>query len=96
MDSISFNIPVQIIKEKEGFIAYTPALELCSQGDTYKEAQKMLEESVSIFFEEIIEKGTLEEVLQSCGWEKVKKEWKPPERVVISDKKESFTIPCHV
>lgn len=70
MDSISFNIPVQIIKEKEGFIAYTPALELCSQGDTYKEAQKMLEESVSIFFEEIIKKVHLKKCYNHVGGKK--------------------------
>lgn len=94
----NINLPVQIIKEEDVFIAYTPSLELCTQGDTYEEAEKMFGEAVYIFFEELLEKGTIKQVLESCGWKKIgkKKEWTPPERTVISDKKEMFSIPCLV
>ena len=90
------SIPVQIIKEDNIFVAYTPALELCTQGDTYEEAEQMLGEAINIFFEECIERGTLEQVLKDCGWTKVaqKNQWIPPRREVISDKNESFTVPC--
>lgn len=96
LKNFEIKIPVQIIKEDKVFVAYTPALELCTQGDSYEEAQRMLGEAIVIFFEECIERGTLEQVLKDCGWTKIpqKKEWMPPSREVISEKNESFTVPC--
>ena len=38
LKQLEINIPVQIIKEDVVFVAYTPALDLCTQGDTYEEA----------------------------------------------------------
>lgn len=96
LKQLEIKIPVQIIKEDDVFVAYTPALDLCTQGDTYEEAEQMLAEMIQIFFEECIERGTIEQVLTECGWKKVdrKKEWIPPRREVITDKNESFTVPC--
>ena len=96
LNQLEIKIPVQIIKEDGVFVAYTPALELCTQGDTYEEAEQMLGEMIQIFFEECIERGTIEQVLTDCGWKKVdhKKEWIPPRREVIADKNESFSVPC--
>ncbi|MCD4780048.1 MAG: type II toxin-antitoxin system HicB family antitoxin [Candidatus Omnitrophica bacterium] len=96
--SLNLKLPVQIIKENDAFVAYTPALDLSTQGDTYEEAQQMFEELINVFFAELIEMGTLEKVLKECGWievkTKAKKEWRPPERLVLSDKTQSFKIPC--
>lgn len=96
LKKLAIKIPVQIIKEDNVFVAYTPALELCTQGDTYEESEQMLGEMIQIFFEECIERGTIEQVLTECGWTRVahKKEWIPPKREVIADKNESFTVPC--
>ena len=96
LNQLEIKIPVQIIKEDGVFVAYTPALELCTQGDTYEEAEQMLGEMIHIFFEECIERGTIDQVLTECGWKKAahKKEWIPPHREVISDKNESFSVPC--
>lgn len=60
------------------YVAYTPALDLSTSGKTHKEVQKRFNEIVDIFFEEIIERGTLDEVLAGLGWEKVRREWVPP------------------
>lgn len=70
--SLKFNLPVSIIKEGNSFIAYTPALDLSTADDTYDGAKKRFEEIVDIFFEEIIKKGTLEDVLVGLGWQKNK------------------------
>lgn len=98
LKDLEIKIPVQIIKEDNIFVAYTPALDLCTQGDTYEEAEAMLGEMIQIFFEECIERGTIEQVLIECGWKKVahKKGWIPPSREVITEKSESFTVPCPV
>ncbi len=96
LKNLEIKIPIQIIKEDKIFVAYTPALDLCTQGDTYEETEKMLAEIIHIFFEECIERGTIEQVLTECGWTRVspKKEWIPPSREVIAEKNESFTVPC--
>ena len=75
---LHFKLPVSFIKEGNKFIAYTPALDLSTSGDSFKQARGRFEEAVDIFFEEVIKKGTLEEVLTDYGWRKIKKNWSPP------------------
>lgn len=93
MDKVNyqFALPVSILKEGDSFIAFTPALDLSTVGDTFEEAQQRFEEAVQIFFEEITEKGTAEEVLADLGWQKVKEQLVPPQ--VVSNQTKQFTIP---
>jgi len=84
-------LPVIIIREVDQYVAYTPVLELCTSGETAEEAKKNFDEIVTVFFEEVIERGTLAEVLSGLGWEEVDHEWVPPE--VVSQVSEQFTIP---
>jgi hypothetical protein len=79
---LKFNLPVSILQEGKKFIAYSPVLDLSTSGKSYIETKKRFSEIVDIFFEEIIQKGTLREVLQDLGWERVRAEWKPP--IIIS------------
>jgi len=74
------NVPVTYFKEGKSFVAYTPALDLSSAGKSLKEAEKNINEAVSIFVEEIIEHGTTDDVLSSLGWKKISKtkQWVPP------------------
>lgn len=53
------NLPVSILKEGKDFIAYSPALDISTAGRTFEEARKRFNEMVKIFFEEILQKGTL-------------------------------------
>ena len=76
---IKASVPVIFIKERESFIAYSPAVDLSSCGRSRIEAKNNFKEALSLFFEECISMGTLYEVLESCGWVlKDKKEWFPP------------------
>lgn len=59
---LEFNLPVSIIKEGKSYMAYTPALDLSTSGKNYEESKKRFSEAVDIFFEEIIKKGTIENV----------------------------------
>ena len=79
---LQVNLPVSVLKEGKKFIAHTPALDVSASGDTYKKEKKRFNEVVHIFFEEIYEQGTLEEVLKELGWKKVQNKWNPP--VLIS------------
>ena len=84
-------LPVSIFKEGKQFIAYSPVLDLSTCGKDYDEVKHRLEEVVDIFFEELAQKGTLNEVLEDLGWIKVQKQWSPP--VIISHESEKIRIP---
>ena len=77
-------LPVVIIKEGEQFVAYCPILDLSTCGKTFKEAQRRFGEILDMFIEDLVERGTLDEVLISCGWQKTtgpKPRWIVPQVV---------------
>lgn len=78
---IVLNIPVSILKEGNKFIAYTPVLDLSTSGKSVKAAKANFSEIVEIFFDELLKKGTMDEVLTNLGWKKIKKQWAPPKEV---------------
>lgn len=84
MNTLSYKLPLVIMKQGKHFVAYSPALDLSTVGKSLKDAQKMFGQAARIFLEEIIEAGTADEVLSGLGWKKVQKKWSPP-RVVSSD-----------
>jgi len=94
MNKITFSLPVNILKEGKSFVAYTPALDISTVGDTLEEAKNRFEEAVNIFFEETSSAGTLEKALEELGWEKRKKQYYPP--VVVDHTSKTFTIPISV
>jgi len=77
---INTQIPVILFEEGSKIVAYSPAIDLSTCGDTEEQARKRFSEAAQIFISEIIKMGTLEEVLTECGWSKVlsNKSWKPP------------------
>ncbi len=89
--SIVYNLPVSFLGESEQFVAYTPALDLSTFGATLEEAKNNFTEAVGIFFDEIIEMGTLEDVLLDLGWKKQNEDFIPP--VIISQGMESVKVP---
>lgn len=60
---------MDFFREGESFVAYCPVLDLSTCGATYDQAAEAFGEALSIFLEECTNRGTLDEVLQSCGWE---------------------------
>lgn len=86
------SLPIQILKQGKKYIAYTPALDLSTSGRSVKEAQHRFDEVVKIFFDEIIEAGTLDEVLTELGWQKQHKEWHPPQ--IVSQRLVDLRIPA--
>jgi len=87
---LELNLPVSIIKEGKSYIAYTPALDLSTSGSSYEEAKKRFLEIVNIFFEEILKKGTMENVLTGLGWKKVRTKWNPP--IVVSQESQNIKV----
>ena len=76
-------LTTKIWEEGKHFIAYTPELDLASQGKTPERAEKRLHEAVTIFLEEIKSMGTLEEVMRGAGFLWRGRKWEVP-RISIS------------
>lgn len=93
---VAVNLPMQIFKEGNEFIAYCPALDISTSASSLKEVQKMFSELVHIFIDEIIAMGTFDKVLTQCGWKKVAKKWEPPRTEFITESQQEFTVPCPI
>lgn len=89
-DNFLFKLPVVITKQGNRFVAYTPALDISTSGKSEKEVRSRFEELANIFFEEIVEEGTLQDVLTELGWKRAQKKWAPPE--VVSSSSIGFRI----
>lgn len=96
MKKVQFQVklPVSFLKEGRSFIAYTPVLDLSTVGKSFEEAQKRFTEAVQIFLKELVEAGTLDEVLSELGWQKINNTFSPP--MVIAHHTEEFSIPSFV
>lgn len=90
------SLAVMFYREGDKFIAYSPAIDLSTCGDTQNEAKIRFEEALELFLEETDKMGTLEEVLQDYGWEKIghPQKWMPP--VFIGQFQEEVRLPCPV
>lgn len=81
MHTFSYQLPIVITKQGRRFVAYTPALDLSTSGGSKRDVQKKFVEMVQLFFEEIVQAGTADEVLAELGWQKVRRRWNPPQVV---------------
>jgi hypothetical protein len=93
MVNIETKIPVLFFEEGKKVIAYSPALDLSSCGKDEKQARKRFAEAAAIFIDEVNKMGTLSEVLEECGWQRVpeKHQWSPP--VYRGSTEEAVRIP---
>ena len=94
LKNLSLKLSVFITKQGKRFVAYTPALDLATSGKSEKDVKVKFQELVSLFFEEIATAGTMDDVLAELGWQKERRQWKPPR--VISAKPVDFRVPACV
>jgi hypothetical protein len=90
--SIEAQIPVLFFEEGGQVIAYSPVFDLSTCGDTEEKARSRFTEALRIFLSEISAMGTLDDVLEECGWRKVAtgQGWHPP---VYKTTQEAVKIP---
>jgi len=92
------SLTVNISKQGRRFVAYSPALDISTSGKDEVEAKKRFEELVAIFFEELKETGTTDDVLTELGWHKGQpttpkstvSEWMPPHTTQVEVRVPAF------
>jgi predicted RNase H-like HicB family nuclease len=72
---MNINLQIDYFEENGQIVALCPELQVSSFGDTLKEAERSIRESLELFFEGCQELGTLEEVLEESGFIKVNDQW---------------------
>jgi len=92
-NNLFYKLSVNISKQGSRFVAYSPAFDIATSGKTEKDVQKNFEALVQAFLEEIIEEGTVHDVLKEppLGWKKEQKKWFPPQ---MSSKSISIRVPA--
>ena len=76
--NFNVSIPVSFFKEGNAYIAYCPVLDLSTSASTFEKVKKRFEQVVDVFFEELVDMGTLDDVLANLGWTKTQSKWTPP------------------
>lgn len=84
------SLPVNILKEGKVFVAYTPALDLSTVGDTFDEVKKKFEEAVQLFMDELVQEGKLEQAMEELGWQKINNGYSAPS--LVSSNTETFNV----
>ncbi len=75
------SIPVVFMKEGKKTIAFSPALDIATFGKTMPEARRNFEEAISLYLEELTERGMFDEALRELGWKKIDAEWQSPVKI---------------
>jgi hypothetical protein len=83
---------VQVWKEGASHVAYSPELDISSCGKTASRAKKQLREAVSLFLEEAVRMGTLDEILAESGFEQRGKTFR--QRPILTREKMRFALPA--
>jgi len=80
LDNIQARIPVIVFEEGNKFVAFSPAIDLSTCGNSETQARKRFVEAATIFFDKITAMGTIGDVLSECGWYKQANQntWLPP------------------
>lgn len=96
--ALDVSVPVIILEDVSGYVAYTPVLDYSTCGDTIQDAQKMFEEGIKVFLKELVRMGTLEEVLAEHGWKKISRPFRPaqwtPPQVIFPKEGVRISIPA--
>ncbi|RZK20309.1 MAG: hypothetical protein EOO56_12865 [Hymenobacter sp.] len=65
---ITLEVQVFLVPEGKQIVAYCPALELSTYGDSQEDAKGAFSEVLASFIQDTQAKGTLEKVLLELGW----------------------------
>ena len=84
--NISLNI--EIFQEGDQYVSLAPELNISSFGNSVDNAKASLKEAIDLFLEETSYMGTLNTVLEECGFTKVNNHWEHRKAIA----KENITL----
>jgi len=89
-------------ERRDRWIAVCPKLDVVTQGTSAAEAKRLLDEAVQLWFEDCIERGTLQQALRECSFRPATREEAEtsPERILVTREEEPDVLgdpfPIHV
>ena len=72
---MNINLKIEVFKEDDVYVALAPELNVSSFGETIEDAKKSLKEAIEAFIEECEHMGSLDEVLEESGFQKMNDVW---------------------
>ncbi|MXX62093.1 MAG: type II toxin-antitoxin system HicB family antitoxin [Holophagales bacterium] len=66
---LGIELPAEVRRERDAWVASCPQLQVASQGSTAEEAMTMLREALALFIEGCCEQGIMDRVLKESGLE---------------------------
>lgn len=92
--TMTIRLPVKITKKKKWYVAACLILDVVSQGETEAKAKSNLREALFVFFVSCIERGTIHQVLNECGFERITVPAK--QKPGVHDKREYINVPLEL
>ena len=83
---------VQIWKEADQYIAHAMPLDVMSSGKTPEEAKRAVKEAVNLFIATAKEMGTLNDILEECGYRRKDNEFLSPPWVSVEKQQAELAI----
>ena len=80
---MTLNITVNVWSEGDQYIAHAMPLDVVSSGPTPQAARQAVDEAVRCFLKAAADVGTLEEVLEECGYRRHEGAWVGPDWVGV-------------
>ena len=80
---MKLDMNVHIWKEDRQYLAHAMPLDVMSSGPTPEAARRAVDEAVHLFLQTALEVGTLEEILEECGYERQGDRWVSPSLVSV-------------
>jgi len=82
-ETVNLDVTVQIWREGEQYIAHAQPLDVMSSGATPQAARDAVDEAVRCFLRTAVDGGTLEQILEECGYQRRDGQWTAPDWVGV-------------
>jgi hypothetical protein len=86
------DLTVHIWKEGNQYVAHAMPLDVMSSGSSQEAAREALDEAVRAFLLTAADAGTLEEVLEECGYERRGDAWVSPDFVALERRELAIAV----
>lgn len=80
---MQLDLTIHIWREENQYVAHALSLDVMSSGPTAQAARDAVDEAVRFFVKTAAAAGTLEQVLEECGYTRHDGEWTAPDWVAV-------------